>query len=141
MRWPDRALRAGEDGVVVGEDGARGALAVQVAVDPGRAGDQAVGGRAGDQLVLVAAHALGGDRETAVLDEAARVDQVVEVLARGARPEGVAFGDGLGPRLVAGEPAALERLGEVVTHAAKTRIKAPHAAQSLHTACVTGTWW
>ena len=80
----DRALGAGEHRVVVGEHGAGGALAEQLAVDPGGAADQAVGGRARDQLVDLAPRPLGGDREAAVLDEAARVDEVGEVLARGA---------------------------------------------------------
>ena len=57
-------------------------------------GDEPVGGRALEQLAQLAPRALGGDREPAVLDEAARVDEVGDVLARraatgargGARP-------------------------------------------------------
>jgi hypothetical protein len=67
-------------------------------------------------------HALGREGEAAVLDEAVGVDQVGEVLARGSGPQGMAFGDRLGPRLVTGEPATLERLGEVIAHVAKTFI-------------------
>ena len=81
------------------------------------AGDQPVGGRAGEQLAGLAAHALGGDREPAVLDQAARVDEVGEVLARRARAGCVAALDRLRPRVVAGQPPALEHLGEVVSNA------------------------
>ena len=78
-------LRAGEHGVVVGhDDAARALVAEQVAVDAADAGDQAVGGRALDQILERAPAALGGDRQRAVLDERARVAEVVDVLARGA---------------------------------------------------------
>ena len=93
---------------------------MQLAVDPRRAGDQPVGGGAGDQLLDLAPPALGGDREPAVLDQAARIDQVREVLARRAPAGGVAALDRLRARLVAGQPAALEHLGEVVADAVLT---------------------
>ena len=60
------ALRARQHGVVVGED--RGGAAV----DRADAADQAVGRRAGDQVVERPAAALGGDHQRAVLDERAR---------------------------------------------------------------------
>ena len=87
------ALGAGEDGVVVGEHRAGGAIAEELAVDPGGAADQPVGGGAGDQVVELAPAALGGDREAPVLDEGAGVDEVLEVLARGAAARRVALGD------------------------------------------------
>ena len=99
---PEGALRAGEDRVVVGEDGARAALVAEVlAVDPGRPGDQAVGGRSLDQLGERSAPPLRGDRVAPVLDERARVDQVLEVLAGGPAAGRVAALDRLGSRLVA----------------------------------------
>jgi hypothetical protein len=68
LEVPERALRAREHRVVVGEHRTRRA------VDLCGAGDQAVGGRARDQVVELAALALGGDREAPVLDERAVVD-------------------------------------------------------------------
>jgi hypothetical protein len=59
----ERALGAGEHGVVVGQHGAR------AAVDPCRACDEAVGWGARDQVGEFAAKPLSGDREPAVLDE------------------------------------------------------------------------
>ena len=111
------ALGPGQHRVVVGDDGACGAVAVEFAVHPRGPADQAVGRRACDQLRLVAAHALGGDGEPAVLDEAVLVDKVGEVLARGPAALRVSPLDRLRPRLVAGQPPALEHLGEVVSNA------------------------
>ena len=100
---PQRALGAGEDRVVVGEDGAGAVLlAEQLAVDAGGSGDQAVGRGPLEQLAHLAAAPLGGDREPAVLDEAPGVDQILDVLAGGAAAALVAALDGLGPGLVAG---------------------------------------
>ena len=110
---PDRPLGAGEDRVVVGEHGAGASLAEEVAVDAAGAGDEAVGRGALEQLGKLAAGPLGGDRQPAVLDEAARVDEVVDVLARGAPAGGMAALDGLGARLVAGQRPPLQRLGQV----------------------------
>src|SRR5262249_8351681 len=69
-----------------------------------------------DQLAQLAPRALGGDREAAVLDEAPRVDEVLDVLARRARAGRVPALDRLGTRLVARRRAALQNLVEVVTH-------------------------
>ena len=99
------ALGPGQDRVVVGEDRAGGALGrEEVAVDAGGAADQAVGGGAGDQVVELAAAALGGDRVAAVLDEGAGVDQVGEVLARRAPAGGVPL---LAPRRAAPRPRSV----------------------------------
>jgi hypothetical protein len=66
-----------------------------------------------DQVVELAAGALGGDRKAAVLGEAARIDQVGDVLAGAAKAGGVAAVDRARAGLVGGRSAALERLGEV----------------------------
>ncbi len=108
------ALGAGEHGVVVGEHGAGGALAEEVAVDARRAADQAVGGGARDQVLELAPAALGGDREAAVLDEGAGVDQVGEVLAGGAPAGRVAALDRLLARRVLGQRPALQQLGQIL---------------------------
>jgi hypothetical protein len=74
-----RALRPGEHGVVIGQHGAG------AAVDARRAGDEAVGRGARDQVVQIAAKPLRGDREAAVFDERPRVDQILDV-SRAVRP-------------------------------------------------------
>ena len=84
------ALRAGEDRVVVGHRHAR------LAVDLADAADEAVGGRARDQLLARAPALLRGEQQRPVLDEAALVDEVGEVLARGAPAALVAARDGVG---------------------------------------------
>ena len=112
---PHGPLRAGQDGVVVGDDRAGRPIAGQLAVDTRRAADQPVSRRPRQELVEVAAAALGGDREAAVLDQAALVDQVIEVLARRPRSARVPVLDRLGARRVGGQPPPLERLGEVGT--------------------------
>ena len=95
---PEDALRAGQHRVVVGQHRAGAARAEELAVDARRARHEAVGGRARDEVVEVAAGALGGDREAPVLDERARVDEVGDVLARGAPAGRAAALDRLGPR-------------------------------------------
>ena len=117
MRWPERALGAGQHRVVVGEHGAGGSLAEELAVDARGAADEAVGGGARDQVLELAAPALGGDREAPVLDEGAGVDEVGDVLARGAAAGGVAPLDRLGPRRVLGQRPARKHLVEVFAHA------------------------
>ena len=94
------ALGAGQDGVVVREHGAAGPfLAEEVAVDPADAGDEAVGRRVGDEVLGAAARPLGRDDEAAVLLEAARVAQVLDVLPGRPPPAGV---PALGGRRAAG---------------------------------------
>ena len=74
------ALRAGEDGVVVGHHRAADVgVAEQVAVDAADAGDHAVGRALVDQLLHRAPAPLRGDHQRAVLDEGAGI---AEVLAR-----------------------------------------------------------
>ncbi len=105
---PQRALRAGEHRVVVGEHRARGA------VDRGGSGHEPVGGRALDQLLQVAALALGRDRQAPVLDERARIHEVRHVLARRAPAAVVALADRVRPRGVLGLSTSTLELGEVV---------------------------
>jgi hypothetical protein len=110
---PEGALGAGQDRVVIGEDRAGGPLAEQLAVDPRGAAEEAVAGGAPDQVVELAPPPLGGDREAPVLDEGAGIDQVLEVLPRGAAAGRVAPLDRLRPRRVVGQLAPAEDLLEV----------------------------
>ena len=66
-----------------------------------------------DQLLDRAAAALRGDDERAVLDERARVAEVVDVLARGALAGLAAARDGVGPRGVEPDGVALAHLREI----------------------------
>jgi hypothetical protein len=121
------ALRAGQDGVVVGEHGAGAALAEEVPIDARRPADQPVARRPLDQLLDAAAAALRGDREAPVLHEAAGVDQVLDVLARRAATCRAAALDRVRPRVVERLRAAREQLVEVVAlvlrHARKARTR------------------
>ena len=108
------ALRAGEDGRVVGhDDGARSLGAERLAVDAADAGDHAVGRRVADQVVELAPAALRRERERAVLDEAAGVAEIGDVLARGAQAEGVSLGDGVGPAGVGEQRLARAQLEQI----------------------------
>ena len=79
------ALRSGQHGVVVGHHDRLGRRSPEpVRADRGQAGDQTVGRGVGDQVVFRAPAALRGNRQRAVLDEAVGVDQVGDVLPRGA---------------------------------------------------------
>ena len=84
-----------------------------VAVDAADAGDHAVGRRVADQVVELAPAALRRERERAVLDEAAGVAEIGDVLARGAQAEGVALGDGVGPAGVGEQRLARAQLEQV----------------------------
>ncbi len=86
-----QALRAGEHSVVVRHDDDG------VAVDGPGAADHPVGGGAGDELVELATPPLGGDHRGPVLDEAALVEEVGDVLAGGALAAAPPSLDGLGP--------------------------------------------
>ena len=109
------ALGAGEDRVVVRQHGAARPFRLEeVTVDAPDPGDQAVGGRAGHEVLGAAARPLGGDDERAVLLEATGVAQVLDVLARRPPPAGVPALGRLGPPAVAGrlDPGAqLRELG------------------------------
>ena len=109
-----RALRAGEHGVVIGDDGRSGALrAEQRSVDGAETGDDAVGRRVAQQLVHRAAAALRGDGQRAVFDEAAGVAQILDIGPRGAAALRVPLGDGFVARRVACQSVARDHLGEV----------------------------
>jgi hypothetical protein len=102
-----RALRPGEHGVVIGQHGAG------AAVDARRAGDEAVGRGARDQVVQIAAKPLRGDREAAVFDERPRVDQILDVSPRGVSVGSVPAFDGVGPGGVFGERATPQQFGVI----------------------------
>ena len=79
------ALRARQHGVVVGhDDAARRPRAELLGVDGRDAHDEAVGRRVLDEIVELAPAPLRGDREAAVFHERAVVDELRDVLARGA---------------------------------------------------------
>ena len=88
-----------------------------MAVDGADAADEPVGRRALDQLLERAAAALRGDDERRVLDEAAVVDEVGDVLARGALPGRAPARDRVGPAVVEPDVVALDDLGEIGAHA------------------------
>ncbi len=113
----DCPLRACENGVVVGEDGAGGLLgAVLSGVDAGGPTDESVRRSAFHELFLGAAHALCRDREASVLDKAALVDELGEVLACGATAAFAPFGDLFGARIVGSPRLPFAHLGEIRPH-------------------------
>ena len=65
------------------------------------------------ELVERVARALGGEGEAAVLEEAAVVDEVGDVLARRALAGPAAAGDGVGARRVGGGGEAGAQLGQL----------------------------
>ncbi len=79
------ALRAREHGVVVGHDDAAPALGPELlGVDGRDAHDEAVGRRVLDEIVELAPAPLRRDRKAAILHERAVVDELRDILARGA---------------------------------------------------------
>ena len=108
------ALRPGQHGVVVGHHhGLGGGAPEPVRADGRQAGDQAVGRGVGDQVLLGAPAALRGNGQRAVFDEAAGIDQVGDVLPRGAAALLVPLGNRGLPALVEGEQMAVPDLVEV----------------------------
>ena len=123
LQVPAHALRAREHRVVVGHDDGGSS------VDLGQPADQPVAGRARDQLLLRPPPLLRGEDQRLVLDEAARVDEVGDVLPRGpspllAPPRDRVGARGVEPGLVArddvGERAAAAR-GRVARRVAAAR--------------------
>ena len=102
-----QALRPREDGVVVRhrDDAAPG--------DASDTADETVGGCTREQLLDRASPTLSGDDERRVLDERALVEQVRDVLTRGASTAGVPPVDGLGAPVVEHQLVTLEDLREV----------------------------
>ena len=99
------ALRAREHGVVIGHDDAAGALGAELlGIDGGDAHHEAVGRRALDEIVELAAASLRRDREAAIFHERAVVDELRDVLARGALV-------GVAAALDRGRPVRIERVG------------------------------
>ena len=126
----EHALRACEHGVVVGQHGARTALvAEKVAVDAGRARDESVGRGARDQVGQLASKALSGDSETPVFDERARVDQILDVLPRGASVACVPAVDGVGARRVFSKRATPQQFGVIVTDVFGRRASVAHGVR------------
>jgi hypothetical protein len=111
----DRALGSGEHRVVVGEDRTgRRLIREELAIHPRGPADQAVGRGALDQVLQLAAAPLRRYRVPPVLDEAAGIDQVADVLPRRAAAGLVPPSDGILTRLVLGQPAPAQQLGEVL---------------------------
>ena len=111
-----RALRAGEDRVVVGHhDRARLRLREQIAVDATDAGHHAVAGTLLDQLLQAAPCALRGERQRAVLDERAGIAQILDVLSCRALLRGASTRDRLGPLDIERAPLARSHFRQVAT--------------------------
>ena len=125
-----RALGARQHGGVIGhDDGARALLAELRAVDGAHARDHAVGRRVGDQVVHAASARLRGNGQRAVLDEAALIAKIGDVLARAAAALGMAFGHGLGP-------GGVQREGMAVDDAAQVGADVVRVLGDLLRACV-----
>ncbi len=142
------ALRARQHGVVVREDRAVGSIRADgLAVDPRGAADESVGRCAPDEIVDGAPSSLRCDGETAVLDEGAFVDQVVEILTRGPASSRMTRGDDILAARVAGETAAAHRLIQVgarclrIGHqTASLRVDdRAHGTDGVNTACAVRT--
>jgi hypothetical protein len=110
------ALRTRQDRVVIGHRDARPALDL---ADPGH---QTVGWSACDQLLARAPPLLRGEQQRAVLDERARVHEVVEVLARRPPAELVASRHRLRAPGVEANGMALVHRPEVGALAARLRL-------------------
>ena len=113
LRMVDRALRPGQDRVVVRhDDAARPVRAEERLVHRADTGDHAVGREPADYLLHWQAGS-GRQDETAVFDERARVAEVVDVLARRALAGLPPPLHGVGPGGVEGHGLAFEYLREV----------------------------
>jgi len=112
----DVALRAREYGVVVCHRGAARVLVVEaVTVHMADPRDQAVGGTHALQVGGLAAAALRGERELAVLEEITAVEEVRELFARRAAPLRAPFGVRVRARFVAQCAAPSDDFAEVRT--------------------------
>ena len=111
-----RALRSGEDGVVVrNHDGARLRLREQIAVDATDARDHAIARGLIDQFLQAAPCTLRGQRQRAVLDERSRIAEILDVLSRRALLRGASARNGLGPLDVERSTLASLNFGEIAT--------------------------
>ena len=93
------------------------------------AADQPVGRRALDELLQRAAPALRGDDERRVLDEAAVVDEIGDVLAGGARARGVPARDRVGPAVIEPDVVTLDDFGEIGADAIEIDRVPPYAVE------------
>jgi hypothetical protein len=108
------ALGAGEDGVVVGDrDHLRGAPGEHVSVHRADAPDHPVGRCLLDQFLDTAPPSLSGDHDRPVLDERILVDEIGDVLARGASPHLPPTRHGIARVLVEPHRVARDGLREV----------------------------
>ena len=140
------ALRSGEHRRVVGhDDGTRALGAEGRAVDAADAGDHPVGRRVAQEVVELAPAPLRRERETTVLDEAARIAEIGDVLARGAQAERMAACDGVGPARIDEQRfarAQFEQVGaqrcaigiDVVARARRRRLRIDRSQQREHVA-------
>ena len=136
----DRALGPGEHGVVVGEHRARRALAEELAVDP-RGARRSARRRAFSRSAPRSPGACAGRRSRAPpystklpgSTRSARFSRAVRP------PRGVTALDRLGTGLVAGQPPALEHLGEVVSNAVLSHARRLAYAESVGLAITNAT--
>ncbi len=111
------ALGAGQHGGVIGHHHGAGRIGAKLRlVDAADAGHHAVSRGVALQVFLAAPAALGGHCQRAVLDKAARVTQVGDVLPRAAQAQRVALGHGLGPAGVQRQGLALLQAQQVGPH-------------------------
>lgn len=110
------ALGTGEHRVVVRD---HDALA---AADGRHSADQPVGRSVGDQVFLASPTPLRRQRESAVLDQAVVVDQVVDVLASSPASQLVTLRHGCGPGRVQGHLVASDDLREIGTHVVEVHL-------------------
>ena len=107
-------LRPGQHGVVVGHHDRLGGRPTEAVGSNGpQAANQAIGRGVGDQILFRSPAALRGDRQRAVFDEAARVDQISDVLPGSAATLRVPLGDSGLAALVEGEQMPVPDLLEV----------------------------
>ncbi len=103
-------LGSREHRVVIDNDSrSRRCLAHPLGVDGCSAGDDAVGGGAGLQLLIVTAATLGGNRQLAVFLKAVGVHQVSQILPGGPVAGTVASFPGLRPACIQGPQEALSK--------------------------------
>ena len=111
------ALRARQHGIVIGEAKALGGfLAMIRGIHRADPADQAVGGGVAHQIVEGPAPSLRRDRQRAIFDEAARIEQVVDILARRALVGAPPPLHGCRPVLVEAQRMACAHLGKIVAY-------------------------
>ena len=132
-----RALRSGENGVVVREHRATCMrLVEQVTVHAADARDHPVGRCLLDEILNRPTAALSGDDQRPVFDERPGVDQIVDVLARGAMSGLSPAGNGVGPTIVQADGMSIERFGEVRPHGVEIDIRGALVVMSGVVGCV-----